>query len=60
MAPLARLAHSLPGRKRVKIDEKRGDAAYFATLKKELTEWHSVVAVEINPLTGNKSLGLCH
>jgi len=52
MAPLARLAHSLPGRKRVKIDEKRGDAAYFAALEKELAEYHGVVAVETNPLTG--------
>jgi hypothetical protein len=52
MAPLARLAHSLPGRKRVKIDEKRGDAAYFATPEKELTGCHGVVAVETNPLTG--------
>ena len=50
MVPLARLVHSLPGRKRVKVDEKRGDAAYFATLEKELTG--VVVAVEINPLTG--------
>ena len=52
MAPLARLAHSLPGRKRVKIDEKRGDAAYFATLEKELAGYQGVVAVETNPLTG--------
>lgn len=52
MAPLARLAHSLPGRKRVKIDGKRGDAAYFATLEKELAGYHGLVAVETNPLTG--------
>jgi hypothetical protein len=52
MAPLARLAHSLPGRKRVKIDEKRGDAAYFARLEKELAGYHGLVAVETNPLTG--------
>jgi hypothetical protein len=52
MAPLARLAHSLPGRKRVKINEKRGDAAYFAMLEKELAAYHGLVAVETNPLTG--------
>jgi hypothetical protein len=52
MPPLARLAHSLPGRKRVKIDEKRGNAAYFATLEKELAGCHGIVAVEANPLTG--------
>ncbi len=44
MAPL--------GRKRIKIDEKRGDAAYFATLEKELAGCQGVVAVETNPLTG--------
>ena len=52
MAPLARLAHSLPGRKRVKIDEKRGDAAYFAALEKELAGYRDLIAVETNPLTG--------
>lgn len=52
MAPLARVAHSLPGRKRVKIDEKRGDDAYFATLEKELAECPGVVTVTTNPRTG--------
>ena len=52
MAPLARLAHSLWGRKRVKIDEKRGDAAYFAMLEKELAGCRGVVTVTTNPHTG--------
>lgn len=52
MAPLARLAHSLPGRKRVKIDEMRGDPAYFARLEKELAECPGVVTVMTNPRTG--------
>ena len=52
MAPLARLAHSLPGRKRVKIDERRCDAAYFAMLEKELAGCPGVVAVTTNPRTG--------
>jgi hypothetical protein len=52
MAPLARVAHSLPGRKRVKIDEKRGDDAYFATLEKELAECPGVVTVTTDPRTG--------
>lgn len=52
MAPLARLAHSLPGRKRIKIDEKRGDTAYFATLEKELAECPGVGAVTTNSRTG--------
>ncbi|WP_090877551.1 hypothetical protein [Nitrosovibrio sp. Nv6] len=52
MALLAWLAHSLPGRKQVKIDEKRGGSAHFATLEKELAGCYDVVAVETNPLTG--------
>jgi hypothetical protein len=52
MAPLARLAHSLSGRKRVKIDEMRGDAAYFAMLEKELAQCPGVVTVTTNPQTG--------
>ena len=52
MAPLARVAHSLPGRKRVKIDEKRGDNGYFATLEKELAECPGVVTVTTDPRTG--------
>ena len=52
MAPLARLAHSLPGRKRVKIDEMRGDPAYFARLEKELAGCSGVVTVTTNPRTG--------
>jgi len=52
MAPFARVAHSLPGRKRIKIDEKRGDATYFATLEKELAECPGVGTVTTNPRTG--------
>jgi hypothetical protein len=52
MAPFARVAHSLPGRKRIRIDEKRGDATYFATLEKELAECPGVGTVTTNPRTG--------
>ena len=52
MVPLARLTHSLPGRKRVKIDEMRGDEAYFMMLKKELADCPDILAVEANHLTG--------
>ncbi|WP_139176968.1 HMA2 domain-containing protein [Nitrosospira multiformis] len=52
MAPLARVIHSLPGRKRIKIDERRGDTAYFETLKKELAECPGVGAVMTNARTG--------
>jgi hypothetical protein len=36
MVQLARVTHSLQGRKRVKIHEKRGDEAYFTALEKDL------------------------
>lgn len=52
MVPLARVTHSLPGRKRVKIDEKRGDEAYFIALQKELADCPDILTVESNPLTG--------
>ena len=34
MAPLAREVHALPGRTRLRIDEKRGDEAYFRRWKR--------------------------
>jgi cation transport ATPase len=53
MAPLARVAHALPGRKRLKIEEKRGDEAYFSTVEKALSNTPGVVAVETNCRTGS-------
>ena len=52
MVPLARVAHSLPGRKRVKIDEKRGDEAYFTVLEKELSGYPGILDIETNRVTG--------
>jgi hypothetical protein len=53
MAPLARVVHALPGRKRLRIDEKRGDEAYFATVEQALNDEPGVVAVETNCRTGS-------
>jgi hypothetical protein len=53
MAPLARSAHALPGRKRLKIEERRGDEVYFATVEKALRESPGVLAVETNFRTGS-------
>lgn len=53
MAPLARVTHALPGRKRVKIDEKRGDEAYFAAVRKAFADCPGVEEVEINDATGS-------
>jgi hypothetical protein len=52
MTPFARVIHSLPGRKRLKIDEKRGDEAYFMALEKELAECPDILTVEATPVTG--------
>lgn len=53
MIPLARVVHALPGRKRIRIDEKRGDEEYFATVKKKLADCPGVLAVEANFLTAS-------
>lgn len=51
MAPLARVVHTLPGRKRIRIPEKRGDEVYFNMLKEGLAGCPGVLAVEANPAT---------
>ncbi|SEL31465.1 HMA2 domain-containing protein [Nitrosovibrio tenuis] len=51
MAPLARVVHALPGRKRIKVPEKRGEEAYFTLLKERLGGCPGVIAVETNPAT---------
>jgi hypothetical protein len=52
-APLARVVHALPGRKRLKIEEKRGDEAYFNTVEKALSDSLGVLRVETNCRTGS-------
>jgi len=53
MAPLAREVHALPGRTRLRIDEKRGDAAYFLTVEKALSDYPGILAVETNSRTAS-------
>lgn len=53
MAPLARVVHALPGRKRLKIEEKRGDEAYFDAVEKALSDSAGVLRVETNYRTGS-------
>ena len=53
MAPLAREVHALPGRTRLRIDEKRGDEAYFQTVEKALSDYPGVLAVETNSRTAS-------
>ena len=53
MAPLAREVHALPGRTRLRIDEKRGDEAYFTTVENALRDYPGILAVETNSRTAS-------
>ena len=39
MASLAREVHALPGRTRLRINEKRGDEAYFTAVENALSDY---------------------
>lgn len=58
MIPEAIVGHSTPGRLRLKVPLKKGNAAYFSTLKEYFTHLEGVKQVETNALTG--SLVLIH
>jgi Heavy metal associated domain 2 len=51
--PAARISHFTTRRLRIKIPEKRRDAAYFSTVADRLAAWESVERVEANPLTAS-------
>lgn len=53
MLPVAQLSHSLTDRLRLHIAERKGDAAYFATVEKALSVHAQVTRVESNPLTAS-------
>lgn len=53
MLPEAQLTHFTTGRLRLKIRTKRGDEAYFASLRERLAQLPLVRDVEINPVTGS-------
>lgn len=48
----AHVVHALPGRVRVRVPERRGDAAFFEDLASRLATLPAVAAVATNPLTG--------
>lgn len=50
--PAAYLVHALPGRIRLRVPEKRGDAAYFSRLAQALSQ-SLVGAVAVNASTGS-------
>ena len=45
--------HSLPGRVRFRIPERRGDAAYFDEIQRRLANGGVVTVVDVSPLTGS-------
>src|SRR5690348_14124827 len=51
--PTAHVRHFATGRLRVKIPQKRHDAAYFAHVARTVSDWDSVERVEVNPLTAS-------
>ena len=53
MRPKAYRVHSIPGRIRFKIPERRGDHAFFDEIAELLRRFSTVTKVECNPLTGS-------
>jgi hypothetical protein len=53
MAPLAREVHALPGRTRLRIDEKRGDETYFTTVESASRDYPGISSVETNSRTAS-------
>jgi hypothetical protein len=51
--PAARISHFTKQRLRIKVPEKRRDAAYFSAVADKLATWESVERVEANPLTAS-------
>jgi hypothetical protein len=51
--PAARISHFTNRRLRIKVPEKRRDAAFFADVTDRLSTWDSIERVEANPLTAS-------
>ena len=51
--PAARVTHFTNRRLRIKVAEKRRDAAFFSSVADRLSMWAGVERVETNPLTGS-------
>jgi len=51
------VVHSVPGRLRLKIPDKRGDHAYFERLESELKALEGVVELGLNVATGSVLIG---
>jgi hypothetical protein len=51
--PAAEVVHAIPGRTRLRIAARRGDAVFFASIASGLSMIQGVQKVEIRPLTGS-------
>lgn len=51
--PIAAIVHSMQGRTRLRIDDRRGDAAFFASVATGLSSLPGVFDVDARPLTGS-------
>lgn len=51
--PAARVTHFTTRRLRIKVPEKRRDAAFFSLVADQLSMWDGVERVETNPLTAS-------
>jgi hypothetical protein len=51
--PAARVTHFTNRRLRIKVPEKRRDAAFFSFIVDRLSTWDSIERVETNPLTAS-------
>lgn len=53
MVPIARVIHRTPERMRIRVDSRKGDADYFAGLKRSFTDRFNFQALTVNHLTGS-------
>lgn len=51
MPPEARICHQTPGRVRIRIPSRKGDAEYFERLRGRLAGREDIVECRVNPLT---------
>lgn len=52
MPPRASICHRTSTRARIRIPDRRGDAAFFARLQAQFAKWRKWDRLDVNPLTG--------
>ena len=53
MLPDAHISHLTSQRMRIKIPSKKGDAAYFSSLKDQFSKYQEIERLEVNVMTGS-------